>query len=73
MVFEEHEIARSHQFELCWTQAHGDPFRQILRQQWNFSPPGTIREVENYGVQLSNLKKLELVIQPDIAGGHAIA
>jgi len=73
VIFEEHEIARTHQFVLRCTQGLGEPYRKIVRQQWNFSPPGTVREVEDYRVQLSNVKKLELWIQPDIAGGEAVA
>jgi hypothetical protein len=73
VIFEEHESARSHQFVLRWTQGIGELYREIVRQQWNFSPPVTVREVEDYRVQLSNVKKLELVIQPDIAAGKAVA
>jgi hypothetical protein len=72
LVFEEHEGMRSHQFVLRWAQGIGEPYREIVRQQWNFSPPGTVREVEDYRVQLSNVNKLELVIQPD-AAGEAVA
>jgi hypothetical protein len=43
------------------------------RQQWNFSPPGAIREVEEYQVELSNVTVLELVIKPNIGGGLARA
>jgi len=45
-----------------------------VRQQWNFSPPGTIREVEEYWVVgISDVAVLELVIVPDISreAGHA--
>jgi hypothetical protein len=31
----------------------GRSFREIVRQQWNFSPPNTIREVEEFQVALS--------------------
>jgi hypothetical protein len=40
-----------------------------VRQQWNFSPPQTIREVEEYEVKLSDVTLLELVIVPDNNGG----
>jgi hypothetical protein len=73
LIFEEHEIARSHQFVLRWSANAGGPDREIVRQQWNFSPPGTVREVEDYRVQLSDVKKLQLVIVPDISGGEAVA
>jgi hypothetical protein len=42
-------------------------------QQWNFSPPESIREVEQYQVELHDVKVLELVIKPDISGGVARA
>ena len=44
-----------------------------MRQQWNFSPPQAIREVEEYWVELSGVNVLELVIVPDISGGAARA
>jgi hypothetical protein len=43
--------------------------REIVRQQWNFSPPNTTREIEEYNVQLSDVTVLELVIVPDISRG----
>jgi hypothetical protein len=36
-------------------------------------PPGSIRETEEYQVQLSNVAMLELVIKPNIGGGVARA
>ena len=47
--------------------------KEIVRQQWNFSPPASIREVEKYQVDLSGATVLELVIDPDIGGGPARA
>ena len=46
---------------------------EVVRQQWTFSPPATIREAENYDVDLSNVAALELVITPEISGGTAHA
>jgi hypothetical protein len=40
-----------------------------VRQQWNFSPPETTREVEEYQVELSNVTVLELIIAPNTSGG----
>ena len=51
----------------------GRSFREIVRQQWNFSPPNSIREVEEYHVDLSDVTVLELVIVPDISRGAARA
>jgi hypothetical protein len=44
-----------------------------VRQQWNFSPPNTVREVEDYRVDLSGVTVLELVIVPDISRESAHA
>jgi hypothetical protein len=53
LVFEETENARTQEFVLRWSSDLGRSFREIVRQQWNFSPPGTAREVEDYLVDLS--------------------
>jgi hypothetical protein len=73
LVFEEKEIARTQEFVLRWSSDGGSSFREIVRQQWNFSPPETIREVEEYQVELSNLTILELSIVPNTSGGPARA
>ena len=69
LVFEENEIARTHEFVLRWSLDGGRSVQEIVRQQWNFSPPESTREVEQYQVRLSNVTVLELVINPDIGGG----
>jgi len=58
---------------LRWSPDGGRSFREIVRQQWNFSPHNTTREIEEYSVQLSDVTVLELVIVPDISGGAARA
>ncbi len=56
-----------------WSSDGGSSFREIVRQQWNFSPAETIREVEKYQVELSNVTVLELTIVPNTSGGSARA
>ena len=73
LVFEEKEIPRTQEFVLRWSSDGGSSFREIVRQQWNFSPPQTIREVEEYQVELSNVAGLELVIVPNMSGAAARA
>ncbi len=46
----------------------GQPFREIVRQQWNFSSPGAVREIEDYAVDLLDVGVLELIIVPDKSG-----
>jgi len=58
---------------LQWSPDGGRSFREIVRQHWNFSPPNSIREVEEYRVELSGVNVLELVIVPDISGGMPFA
>src|SRR5260370_13597518 len=55
LVFEETEAARTQEFVLRWSPDGGRSFREIVRQQWNFSPPNTTREIEDYHVQLSDV------------------
>ena len=73
LVFEENEIKRTQEFVLRWSPDGGRSFRDIVRQQWNFSPPDTVREVEEYQVELSDVTALELIIVPNNSGGAARA
>lgn len=73
LAFEETEIQRTQEFVLRWSGDGGRSFREIVRQQWNFSPPNAIREFEEFQVALSDVTVLELVIVPDISRGKARA
>ena len=73
LVFEESETKRTQEFVLRWSPDGGRSFREIGRQQWNFSPTNSTREIEEYKVQLSDVTVLELVIVPDISRGAARA
>ena len=70
LVFEEKESARTQEFVLRWSPDGGRSFREIVRQQWNLSPPETTHETEDYRVELSSVTVLELVIVPDISRGR---
>ena len=59
LVFEEDEIGRTQEFVLRWSSDGGRTLKEIVRQQWNFSPPDSIRELErpesgNITAELSN-------------------
>ena len=73
LVFNEAETRRTQEFVLRWRSEADPGFREIVRQQWNFSPPQTAREIEDYQVDLASVKVLELVIVPDIGGGNTYA
>jgi hypothetical protein len=73
LIFEEEDIERTQEFVLRWSGDYGRSFQEIVRQQWNFSAPNSIRDLEEYRVELSGVNVLELVIVPDISGGAAHA
>jgi hypothetical protein len=73
LVFEDRENTRTQEFVLRWSADAERSFREIVRQQWNFSPPNAILETEDYAVEIPGVKTLELVIVPDISGGAARA
>lgn len=73
LLFIEPDTTRTQEFVLRWSPDGGRSFREILRQQWNFGPPETIREAEDYRVELAGVTALELAIVPDKSGGEARA
>lgn len=73
LVFQEDEQVRTQEFVLRWSPDGGQSYREIVRQQYNFSPPDAALEVEDYDVDLDGVTGLELRIVPDISGGTARA
>jgi len=73
LMFQEDEQARTQEFVLRWSPGPGTSYREIVRQQYNFSPPSATREFEDYIVDLNGLSMLELDIIPDISGGETRA
>ncbi len=73
IVFHEDEQQRTQEFLLRWSSDGSRSSREIVRQQYNFSPPDNTREIEDYEVDLVGLRVLEIIIFPDISGGVARA
>jgi hypothetical protein len=73
LAFHEGEQERTQEFVLRWSSGGGQSYREIVRQQYNFSPPEAVREVEDYDVDLDGVTALELRIVPNISGGGARA
>ena len=67
LVFLEEASPRTQEFVLRWLTAKGEGWRDVVRQQWNFSPPDTVLECEEYEVDLISAAALELTINPDIS------
>jgi hypothetical protein len=73
LQFHEPEVARSQEFAVRWSGGRNEPLKEIVRQQWNFSPGGSTTESEDYVVDLMAVSILELTIDPDRGAGQAFA
>ena len=71
--FSEPKVERTQQFTLRWADSQTGPFREIVRQQWNFNPRNSTTEVEDYKVDLHHVLAMELIIDPDLGKNQAIA
>ena len=71
--FHEEEHGRTQEFVLRWLPEGQQSPREIVRQQYTFSPPATNQESEDYRVNLNGVIALELEIVPDISRGDASA
>ena len=71
--FSESSAGRTQEFVLRWAPDPAAPMRDVVRQQWTFSPWGATREVEDYRVELHEVGVLELSIAPEVSGGGAVA
>lgn len=72
LSFDEHGATRTQEFLLRWSPDQGRSYRDIVRQQYTFSP-GTTHEAERYTVDIDGATALELRIVPDVGGGSAVA
>jgi hypothetical protein len=73
LSFVEPLAERTQEYSLRWSADCGESFREIVRQQWNFSAEGATSETEDHRVELPAVTVLELSITPDISGGNAFA
>lgn len=72
LQFSEPDQQRTQEFVIRWCSAQGGPTREVVRQQWNFSP-GSATEIEEYDVTLERVSVLELSIRPDLNPGRGRA
>jgi hypothetical protein len=72
LEFRESQRARAQEFALFATSAPGQT-KEIVRQQWTFSPGGSVAEVEEYTVDLPAVSSLELKIDPGRHDREAVA
>jgi hypothetical protein len=72
LEFREASRERSQEFALLATYG-ADQKREVVRQQWTFSPGGSAVEVEDYSVDLPAVVSLELKIDPGRHDHQAVA
>jgi hypothetical protein len=65
---EEPEVARTQELLLAVSGDGGLTYRELVRQEFNFSPPGTTFEREDWAVTAEGVTHLRLVIRPDKGG-----
>jgi hypothetical protein len=65
--FEKRREARTQEFVLHWSPTAGGSSRDIVRQQYHFSPSGTSEEIQVYRVELEDVVALEITIIPNQA------
>jgi hypothetical protein len=68
MEVEEWEVARTQELQLAVSSDGGMTYREVLRQEYNFGPPGTTFEREDWAVPADGVTHLRLAIKPDKGG-----
>ncbi|HEY5769399.1 MAG TPA: discoidin domain-containing protein [Terrimicrobium sp.] len=68
VLFEENDSARTQEFTISWCASGSAEWREIVRQQFNFSPPGTSKEREEFNIPLKDAIGIELRIIPNMSG-----
>jgi hypothetical protein len=65
---EEPEVNRTQELVLALSHDGGQTYQTLLRQEYNFSPPGTTFEREEWTVMAEGVTHLQLVITPEKGG-----
>ena|SRR5579864_1383841 len=65
---EEREVARTQELQLAVSCDGGETYRELVRQEFNFSPPSTSFEQEDWAVTAQAVTHLRLWLKPDKGG-----
>jgi hypothetical protein len=65
---EEPEEVRTQELQLAVSTDGGRTYRELLRQEFNFSPTGTTSQREDWAVNSDAVTHLRVVIKPDKGG-----
>lgn len=67
---DEPNVSRTQQMEVSISTDGGATYRHLIRQEYNFSPPETSYEREQWTIAAAGVTHLQLMIKPD-KGGRA--
>ncbi len=65
---EEREVARTQELQLAISIDGGQTYREVVRQEYNFSPTGSTFMREDWKVSTGAVTHLRLMIKPDKGG-----
>jgi hypothetical protein len=68
LEIEEPEVDRTQELQVSISNDGGHSYRELLRQEYNFSPPGTTFEREDWTINAQGVTHLRLSIRPDKGG-----
>jgi len=65
---EETEVSRTQELAVSVSSDGGQTYRELRRQEYTFSPPGTTFEREDWALTVEGITHLQLRIKPDKGG-----
>lgn len=65
LEIEESEMSRTQELSLAVSDDSGQRYKELLRQEYNFSPPDATFEREWWAVPVEDITHLRLIIKPD--------
>ena len=68
LEIEEQAVSRTQELALSISQDGGQTYRELVRQEFNFAPPNTVFEREEWTVSAEMATHLRLSIKPDKGG-----
>jgi hypothetical protein len=73
LISSEIEQDRTQEITVWASLNRGEQHRELLRQQFNFSPNGATEEIEEYAPRLAAVSAIQLRVVPSIDGRKAVA
>ena len=73
LISSELQQERTQEITVWASLNRGEQHRELLRQQFNFSPNGATEEIEEYAPRLEGVSAIQLRVVPSIDGRRAVA